>query len=97
MKKAANAKTFVVKAEVVAKPFPPSKPVELNGIGRRRPSYEDIGIGGKPVSSSGGGGTELADQRPITFRELDVRISWQYCILYRFHGGENVRIFFKGR
>ena len=30
-----------------------------------------------------------ADQKPITFRELDVRISCQYCIV-QIHSGGNI-------
>ena len=63
---------------------PATKPVENGG----RSSSEDIGNGGKPATSSAMS-VELADQRPITFRELDVRISWQYCNV-PLHSGSDV-------
>ena len=46
---------------------------------------EDIGNSGKPSSamanSAAAQPATAADQKPITFRELDVRISCQYCIV----------------
>ena len=46
---------------------------------------ENISNSGKPfsamVNSAATQPATATDQKPITFRELDVRISWQYCII----------------
>ena len=54
---------------------------------------EDIGNSGKPSSAMANSAAiqpaTAADQKPITFRELDVRISCQYCIV-QIHSGGNI-------
>ena len=54
---------------------------------------EDIGNSGKPSSAAAQPAAAIqpaaaANQKPITFRELDVRISCQYCIV-QIHSGRN--------
>ena len=77
--------------------MPALEPVQ-NGRSSKRRS-EDIGNSGKPSSAAAQPAATIqpaaADQKPITFRELDVRISCQYCIV-QIHSGGNIYIYMKG-
>ena len=54
-------------------------------------SSKDIGNSGKPSSAmtnrAAAQPATTTNQKPITFRELDVRISCQYCIIQIHSGG----------